>query len=122
MKKIFRPVWLKVDLNSWIILFFLFLMACTENRIQSLFKEADEEWIKGNNHAAIEILKSVLEENPKDLEAEKSLFRLGEITYYSLGNSYQALLYFKELLKITKKGKFAYAAQKYISEIVEFSL
>jgi TolA-binding protein len=122
MKKIVRPFWVKVDLKFWVIFFLLFLSACAEDRIENLFKEADEEWIKGHNHGAIEILKTVLEERPKGPQAEEALFRLGEITYYSIGSSSQALIYFKELLKVTKNGKFAYAAQKYISEIVEFSL
>jgi TolA-binding protein len=109
-------------LAFWFFLFFIFLSACAEDRIETLFKEADEEWIKGHNHGAIEILKTVLEERPKGPQAEEALFRLGEITYFSIGNSSQTLVYFKELLKIAKHGKFAYAAQKYISEIVEFSL
>lgn len=122
MRQVVRPIWLKTNLALWFFFFFLFISACAEDRIENLFKEADEEWIKGHNHGAIEILKTVLEERPKGPKAEEALFRLGEITYFSIGNSSQALIYFKELLKVAKHGKFAYAAQKYISEIVEFSL
>jgi|TARA_B110000438_G_scaffold293876_1_gene334417 TolA-binding protein len=122
MKRVFSPRRLKASWKSCIFFFLLFFLACAEDRSDKLIKEADEEWIKGNNHGAIEILKKVLVERPKGPPAEEALFRLGEITYYSIGNSSQAIIYFKELLKVNKNKKFSYTAQKYISEIVEFSL
>lgn len=103
-------------------LLLLFLSACGDSQLDRLIQKADEEWIKGRNHSAIEILKSVLEKQAAGPTAEEALFRLGEINYFSLKSSSQALIYFQELLWLNKKSHFGYQAQKYIAEIVEFSV
>lgn len=103
-------------------LLLLFLSACGDNQLDQLIQKADEEWIKGRNHSAIEILKSVLEKQAAGSTAEEALFRLGEINYFSFKDSSQARVYFQELLSLNKKGRFGYQAQQYIAEIMEFSI
>lgn len=111
------PLWISI------VLFGLSaLAACEDTRLNPLIQKADDEWIKGRNHTAIEFLKSSLEEQPTGPAAEEALFRLGEINYFSFNNNVQALIYFKELHQLNPKSKFSYAAQKYIAEIVEFVL
>jgi len=100
----------------------LMLTACTDSRADHLIQKADDEWIKGHNHTAIEILKSVLDKTHTGKVVEEALLRLGEINYFSLGNTSQALVYFQELLHLNKKDRFSYRAHKYIAEFVEFSI
>lgn len=101
--------------------FILFLGACEDRALDRLIQLADGEWIKGRNQSAIEILKGVLEKESTGPRAEKILFRLGEIHYFSLRNSAKALFYFQELQRLNKKNTQSFIAQKYIAEIAEFS-
>ena len=106
-----------------VLFFFAFgFLACADEHFERLILKADEEWTLGRNQMAIEILKSVLKEIPSGLLAEKALFRLGQISYFSLNNSARALYYFQELLRLSPKSSRSYTAQKYIAEIVEFDL
>ena len=79
------------------------------------------KWIKGRNHSAIEMFKSVLKKYPLGQLAEEALFRLGEIYHFSLNNSMQAISYFQEVMELNEKSLFALEAQKYIAEIMEFT-
>lgn len=99
----------------------LIFAACTEARVEKLMAKANEEWIDGRNHSAIEIFKSVLEIAPSGPYAEEVLFRLGEIYHFGLGDNIQAINYFQEVARMNKKGPFAYDARKYIAEMVEFT-
>ena len=103
------------------LFFFCFLSACGENVSDSLMMKAQDEWVKGRNHSAVELFKEVLKKNPSGPLAEEALFRLGEISHFSLGNSAPAIMYFQELMQLNKKGAFAHDAQKYVAEIVEFT-
>lgn len=105
-----------------VLISFLFLLAaCTESRVEKLMAKANEEWIDGRNHSAIEIFKSVLEIAPSGPYVEEALFRLGEIYHFGLGDNTQAINYFQEVARMNKKGPFAYDARKYIAEMVEFT-
>ena len=99
----------------------VFLSTCSDNGGEILVHKANNEWIKGRNHGAIEIFKSVLKKYPSGRSAEESLFRLGEIYHFSLNNSAQAISYFQEVMELDKKGPFSFDAQKYIAEIMEFT-
>ncbi len=102
--------------------FFLYCLAgCSDDKIDPLIHKANNEWVKGSNHRAIELFKTVLKKNPSGPSAEEAIFRLGEIYHFSLGKSNQGILYFQELLQLNKKGPFSHDAQKYIAEIVEFT-
>ena len=103
-----------------ILLVFL-LSACGKSGGEKLVLKANDEWIKGRNHGAIEILKTVLKKYPSGRPAEEALFRLGEIYHFSLNNSAQAISYFQEVMELNKKGPFGFDAQKYIAEIMEFT-
>ncbi|HAK38264.1 MAG: tetratricopeptide repeat protein [Nitrospinaceae bacterium] len=103
-----------------ILLVFL-LSACGKSGGEKLVLKANDEWIKGRNHGAIEILKTVLKKYPSGRPAEEALFRLGEIYHFSLNNSAQAISYFQEVMELNKKGPFSFDAQKYIAEIMEFT-
>ena len=96
-------------------------MACGKNEGQNLILKANNEWIKGKNHSAIEQFKVILKKYPSNQFAEEALFRLGEIFHFSLNNSEQAITYFQEVKKLNKGGMFGYDAQKYIAEIMEFT-
>jgi len=100
---------------------FCLLSACGENASDTLMKKAQNEWVKGRSHSAVELFKEVLKKNPSGPLAEEALFRLGEISHFSLGTSAPAIMYFQELLQLNKKGIFAHDAQKYVAEIVEFT-
>lgn len=113
MKILFRLI-------SPILLIFL-LSACGNSGGEKLVLKANDEWIKGRNHSAIEIFKSVLKKYPSGRSAEEALFRLGEIYHYSLNNSAQAISYFQEVMELNKQGSFSFGAQKYIAEIMEFT-
>ena len=100
----------------------LCVLACENQKLDRLIQFADGEWIKGRNQSAIEILKTILKKKSTGRIAEKVLFRLGEIHYFSLKNSAKALFYFQELQHLNKKSPQSFTAQEYIAEIVEYSL
>jgi len=97
------------------------LAGCNKDATDPLIQKAQNEWVEGRNHRAVELFKEVLKNNPSGPPAEEALFRLGEISHFSLGNSSQAIMYFQELLQLNRNGPFAHEAQKYIAEIVEFT-
>ena len=82
--------------------------------------KANNEWVNGRNHSAVEGFKSVLKKYPSGQLAEEALFRLGEIYHFSLNNSAQAISYFQEVMELSN-GSFGSEAQKYIAEIMEFT-
>ncbi len=98
------------------------LFACGEDPSEALLKQAAQEWLKGRNHSAVQLFKSVLEKTPTGPYAEEALFRLGEIYHFSLEDSKQAASYFLAALRMNKKGRFAFDAQKYIADIVEYNV
>ena len=98
-----------------------FLISCSE-QVDPLLQKANEEWVQGRNHSAIEIFNEVLKNHPSGTQAEEALFRLGEIHHFSLNNSTRALIYFQEVLQMNRMGPFSYPTQKYIAEIAEFGL
>ena len=104
------------------ILFIISSLACETGQGAQLVLKANNEWIKGRNHSAIEMLKSVLKKYPSGQLAEEALFRLGEIYHFSLNNSIQAISYFQEVMELNKNSPFGSDAQKYIAEIMEFTL
>ena len=83
--------------------------------------KANNEWVNGRNHSAVEGFKSVLKKYPSGQLAEEALFRLGEIYHFSLNNSAQAISYFQEVMELNNNGSFGSEAQKYIAEIMEFT-
>ena len=104
------------------ILFIISSLACETGQGAQLVIKANNEWIKGRNHSAIEMFKSVLKKYPSGQLAEEALFRLGEIYHFSLNNSIQAISYFQEVTELNKNSPFGSDAQKYIAEIMEFTL
>ena len=112
--------WTKIT-TGIILLGWVFFVSCSE-QMDPLLHKANEEWIQGRNHSAIEMFNEVLKNYPSGTQAEEALFRLGEIHHFSLNNSTQALIYFQEVLQMNRKGPFSYPAQKYIAEIAEFGL
>jgi tetratricopeptide (TPR) repeat protein len=100
---------------------FLAMLGCGENRVESLLLKANEEWVQGRNHSAIELFNAVLEIAPSGPHAEESLYRLGEIYYFGLGETTKAISYFQEVVSMRPRGTFAHGAQKYIAEIVELN-
>jgi tetratricopeptide (TPR) repeat protein len=96
-------------------------LACKDTRVDGLLMKANSEWVQGRNHSAIELFNAVLEVAPSGPQAEESLFRLGEIYYFGLGETDRAINYFQEVVSIQPRGDFAYGAQKYIAEIVELN-
>ena len=104
-----------------LVLLILSTAGCEDARVEKLLQKANEEWVSGRNHSAIEIFKSVLEITPSGPYAEEALFRLGEIYHFGLGETTQAVTYFQEVALMTPKGQFAYPAQRYIAEIVEIT-
>jgi TolA-binding protein len=107
---------------SSILLFALFILISCGEQSEPLISKADEEWIQGHNHSALELLNEVLKKHPTGPKAEEALFRMGEIYHYSLDNSTRALNYFQEVRQMNRQGPFSYDAQKYIAEIAEFVL
>jgi tetratricopeptide (TPR) repeat protein len=107
---------------SYIFFSALFILISCGEQNDPLISKADEEWIQGHNHIALELLNEVLKKNPTGLKAEEALFRMGEIHHYSLDNSTRALNYFQEVRQMNREGPFSYDAQKYIAEIAEFGL
>ena len=112
--------WAKITAGIF-LLGWVFFVSCSE-QTGSLLQKANEEWVQGRNHSAIEMFNEALKNYPSGTQAEEALFRLGEIHHFSLNNSTQALIYFQEVLQMNRKGTFIYPAQKYIAEIAEFSL
>ncbi|MBI5427278.1 MAG: tetratricopeptide repeat protein [Nitrospinae bacterium] len=100
----------------------LFVSSCGESQVERLIQKANDEWVKGRNHSAVELFKSVLEKYPSGPHAEEALFRLGEIYHFGLSDSSQAIVYFMEALQLSRRGRFSYEAQRYIADIVEFTL
>jgi TolA-binding protein len=113
-------MWSKLTIVTFFLVW-VFLVSCSE-QMNPLLQKANEEWIQGRNHSAIEIFNEVLKKYPSGPLAEEALFRLGEIYHFSLNNSSRSLVYFQEVLQINREGEFGYAAQKYIAEIAEFAL
>ena len=103
------------------VLFIIPLLACEADQGEQLVLKANNEWVKGRNHSAIEMFKSILKKYPSGQLTEEVLFRLGEIYHFSLNNSIQAISYFQEVMEINKNGPFGLDAQKYIAEIMEFT-
>ncbi len=102
-------------------LMLLVLWGCGDSRVEQLLQKANEEWVQGRNHSAIEMFNAVLELAPSGPQAEEALYRLGEIYYFGLGETGKAISYFQEVVSIRPRGPFAYGAQKYIAEIVELN-
>jgi TolA-binding protein len=100
----------------------LFILVSCGEQNDPLIDKANEEWIQGHNHSALELLNKVLKKYPSGPKAEEALFRMGEIHHYSLDNSTRALNYFQEVRQMNRQGPFSYDAQKYIAEIAEFGL
>jgi TolA-binding protein len=100
----------------------LFILISCDEQTDSLISKADEEWIRGHNLSALDLLNEVLKKHPTGPKAEEALFRMGEIHHYSLDNSTRALNYFQEVRQMNRQGPFSYDAQKYIAEIAEFGL
>ena len=113
MKNLFRLI--------LVVFLFLILSTCSKDGGEELVLKANNEWIKGRNHGAVEIFKSVLKKYPTGQAAQESLFRLGEIYHFSLNDSSQAISYFQEVMELDKDGPFGFSAQKYIAEIMEFT-
>jgi hypothetical protein len=74
----------------------LFLVSCGEQN-DPLIQKANDEWIQGHNHSALELLNEVLKKHPSGPKAEEALFRMGEIHHFSLNNSTRALVFFQEV-------------------------
>ncbi len=102
-------------------LMLLVLWGCRDSRAVQLLQKANEEWVQGRNHSAIEMFNAVLELAPSGPQAEEALYRLGEIYYFGLGETGKAVSYFQEVVSIRPRGPFGYGAQKYIAEIVELN-
>ena len=105
----------------YIAVYLLLLWGCSDSRADQLLLKASEEWVQGRNHSAIQLFNAVLEIAPSGPQAEESLYRLGEIYYFGLGETGKAINYFQEVVTIRPRGPFAYGAQKYIAEIVELN-
>ncbi len=103
------------------LVYLLLLWGCSDSRVDQLLQKANEEWVQGRNHSAIELFNAVLEIAPSGPQAEESLYRLGEIYYFGMGETGKAISYFQEVVTIRPRGPFAYGAQKYIAEIVELN-
>lgn len=107
----------------YIAVYFLLLatVGCEDARVDQLLQTANEEWVQGRNHSAIEMFGAVLEVAPTGPQAEEALYRLGEIYYFGLGETGRAISYFQEVVNIRPRGEYGYGAQKYIAEIVELN-
>ena len=109
-------------LISSILFSALFILVSCGEQNDPLIDKANEEWIQGHNHSALELLNEVLKKHPSGPKAEEALFRMGEIHHFSLDNGARALNYFQEVRQMNRQGPFSYDAQKYIAEIAEFGL
>ena len=95
-KKVFPA--LKVSIYISVL---LFLLSCGEKN-DPLIQKANQEWIQGHNHSALELLNEVLKNNPRGQKAEEALFRMGEIHHFSLNNSIRALVFFQEVRQVNR--------------------
>lgn len=120
-KNVFLKLRFRFAYRFAVCLLLLSMLGCGDSRVESLLLRANEEWVQGRNHSAIELFNAVLEISPSGPRAEESLFRLGEIYYFGLGETTKAISYFQEVVNMRPRGEFAYGAQKYIAEIVELS-
>ena len=120
-KNVFLKLRFRIVYRIAVCVFCLTVLGCGDSRVESLLLRANEEWVQGRNHSAIELFNAVLEISPSGPQAEESLYRLGEIYYFGLGETPKAISYFQEVVNIRPRGEFAYGAQKYIAEIVELS-
>jgi len=117
----FLKLRLRIVFHIAVFILFLTRLGCWDNRVENLLQRASEEWVQGRNHSAIELFNAVLEITPSGPHAEESLYRLGEIYYFGLGETGKAISYFQEVVSIRPRGEFAHGAQKYIAEIVELN-
>lgn len=99
----------------------LAIVSCGDSRAENLLLKANQEWVQGRNHSAIELFNAVLEIAPSGSHAEEALYRLGEINYFGLGETTKAISYFQEVVSMRPRGEFAHGAQQYIAEIVELN-
>lgn len=120
-----KNVFLKLRIRSVhqfaVTILLLGVLGCGDSRVDNLLLRANEEWVQGRNHSAIELFNAVLEISPSGPHAEEALFRLGEINYFGLGETAKAISYFQEVVSVRPRGEYAYGAQKYIAEIVELN-
>jgi TolA-binding protein len=119
MKRFNSPTQIIYTAILWVVL--TAFLGCGDSRVENLLLRANEEWVQGRNHSAIELFNAVLEISPSGPQAEESLYRLGEIYYFGLGETTKAISYFQEVVSMRPRGEYAYGAQKYIAEIVELS-
>ena len=117
----FLKLRLRIVFHIAVFILFLTMLGCWDNRVENLSQRANEEWVQGRNHSAIELFNAVLEITPSGPHAEESLYRLGEIYYFGLGETGKAISYFQEVVSIRPRGEYAHGAQKYIAEIVELN-
>jgi len=121
IRNVFLKYQSRIICHIAVCILFLILLGCGDSRVESLLLQANEEWVQGRNHSAIELFNAVLEIAPSGPHAEEALYRLGEIYYFGLGETAKAISYFQEVVNLRPRGEFAYGAQKYIAEIVELS-
>ena len=120
-KNVFLKLRLRITYRIAVCILLLTMLGCGDSRVENLLLRANEEWVQGRNHSAIELFNAVLEIAPSGPHAEESLYRLGEIYYFGLGETTKAISYFQEVVSIRPRGEFAHGAQKYIAEIVELN-
>ena len=120
-KNVYLKLRFRIVYRLAVCLLLMTMLGCGDSRVESLLLRANEEWVQGRNHSAIELFNAVLEISPSGPRAEESLYRLGEIYYFGLGETTKAISYFQEVVTMRPRGEFAYGAQKYIAEIVELS-
>ncbi len=117
----FLKLRIRIVYHIAIYILLLTTLGCGDTRVTSLLLRANEEWVQGRNHSAIELFNAVLEIAPSGPHAEESLYRLGEIYYFGLGETAKAISYFQEVVTMRPRGEFSHGAQKYIAEIVELN-
>ena len=120
-KNVFLKLRFRIFFHITVFILLLTILGCGDNRAENLLLKANEEWVQGRNHSAIELFNAVLEIAPSGPHAEESLYRLGEIYYFGLGETTKAISYFQEVVSIRPRGEYAHGAQKYIAEIVELN-
>ena len=97
-----------------------FLASCGEQK-DPLINKANEEWIQGHNHSALEMLNEVLKNNPSGPIAEEALFRMGEIHHFSLNNSTRALVFFQEVRQMNPYETLANIYVPFYESILPFT-
>ena len=120
-KNVFLKLRFRIIFNIAVFILLLSGLGCGDSRVENLLLRANEEWVQGRNHSAIELFNAVLEVSPSGPHAEEALYRLGEIYYFGLGETTKAISYFQEVVNVRPRGEYAYGAQKYIAEIVELN-